>query len=353
MKKTIFATILMAVLGLLLVSCERDITEPVIRSNPVTPSAASITLPDSFVVNYADSLIRFSWSAADFGFAASITYIVQFSDTVSFSKNAANLVTTQALGATAKVGDVNTLILSWNYAIGSPVTVYYRVMATVGSSVTPAYSAVGSRSLTPYDAVINYPMVYVPGSYQGWSPGATNGRLFSYGFNTVYQGIVRLVDGTNPTTAFKITLNPNWNGPNYGGTLTASGSNYSGTLDPSGGDFSVNAGTYSLNVNTGTLAIALTRTDDWGIIGSAVAPFDWSVDVDMFYNGQRKMWEITDNFNAGEFKFRANNDWSLNYGDNGANGTLDAGGANIVLATSGNYTIRFDPVTLAYTVRKN
>lgn len=353
MNKTILTKFLMAVLGLLLVSCERDITEPVINSNPVKPAVATVAVPDSFNVNYADSLLRFSWSAADFGFTASVSYVLQFSDTSSFSKNTANLVTTQALTATVKVGDINTLILSWNYQIGSPVTVYYRIMATVSSSVAPAYSAVGSRSLTPYDAVINYPMIYVPGSYQGWSPGATNGRLFSYGFNSVYQGIVRLVDGANATTAFKITLNPNWNGPNYGGTLTASGNNYSGTLDPSGGDYSVNAGTYSFNVNTSTLAIALTRTDDWGIIGSAVPPYDWSVDVDMFYNGQRKMWEITANFNAGEFKFRANNDWSLNYGDNGANGSLESGGANIALATSGNYTIRFDPVALTYTIKKN
>jgi len=110
---------------------------------------------------------------------------------------------------------------------------------------------------------------------------------------------------------------------------------------------------YIIDVDLNALTITLTPTDDWGIIGSAVPPFDWSADVDMFYNGQRKMWEITADFNAGEFKFRANDGWSVNYGDNGADGSLDAGGANIALPSAGNYTIRFDSVKLTYTVKKN
>lgn len=353
MRKITLIAIFISVVGFLLISCNRDITEPVISSNPTKPTLAALSFTGQFNVNYADSLIKFSWTAADFGFPASITYIVQLSPTSDFSSNVANLITTQKLTGTTKVGDVNTLILSWNYSIGSNVTVYYRVAASVSSNVATVYSDSKSATFVPYDAVINYPMIYVPGSYQGWSPGAENGRLFSYGFNSRYEGIVRLNDGTNTTTEFKITLNPNWNGPNYGGVLTQSGNNYSGILDPNGGNYVVNAAVYSFIVDVNALTISLTKTDDWGIIGSAVPPYDWSKDVDMFYNGQRKMWEITADFNAGEFKFRANDDWSLNYGDNGADGTLEAGGANIALPTAGNYTIRFDPVKLTYTIKKN
>lgn len=353
MKKITLATLFIALVGLFIISCERDITEPTISSNPARPELADLSLNVQFNVNNTDSLIKFSWSEADFGFPASITYTVQLSPTSDFSENVANLITTQELSGTVRVGDINTLILSWNYSIGTSVTVYYRVAASVSPYVDTVYSEIKSTSFTPYDAVINYPVIYVPGSYQGWSPGAENGRLYSYGFNSLYQGIIRLKDGTNPTTEFKITLNPNWNGPNYGGTLTQSGNNYSGILDPSGNNYVVNAGTYSFNVNVNALTISLTKTDDWGIIGSAVPPYDWSKDVDMFYNGQRKMWEITADFKAGEFKFRANDDWSLNYGDNGADGTLEAGGANIALPSDGNYTIRFDPVKLTYTVKKN
>jgi hypothetical protein len=352
MKKTTLA-ILAAAVGLLFAACKSDISEVVISSNPTKPTQADLSFTGQFNVNYADSVITFSWTAANFGFSSSTTYIVQLSDTNSFSKNVADLITTQKLSGTATVGSINTLILSWNHSIGTPLTVYYRVAASVSSSIAAVYSDVKSKSLTPYDAVINYPMVYVPGSYQGWSPGADNGRLYSYGFNSVYQGIVRLKNGTDPTVQFKITLIPSWSGTNYGGTLTQSGNNYTGVLDPSGNNYEVTPACYSFNVDVNAKTIALNKTDDWGIIGSAVPPYDWSRDVDMFYNGQRKMWEITANFNAGEFKFRANDDWSLNYGDNGADGTLEAGGANIALSSTGNYTIRFDPVKLTYTIKKN
>lgn len=350
--KNIKLIVFLATLGLAFVSCERDITEPVMSSNPSKSTLADLSLTVAFTVNNADSLMTFSWSAADFGFASSTTYALQLSPKSDFSSNVATLFTTQKLKGTAKVGDINTLMLSWNYAIGTPVTVYYRIAASVSTSLAAVYSDVKSKSLTPYDAVINYPMVYVPGAYQGWSPGADNGRLYSYGFNAQYSGIVRLKDGANAMVEFKITNAPDWSHTNWGGTLTKSGNNYSGTLDPSGNNFQVTAGTYAIAVNVTALTIALTKTDDWGIIGSATVN-GWNSDMDMFYNGQRKMWEITANFTVGEFKFRANDDWSLNYGDNGADGSLEAGGANIALSSAGNYTIRFDPVKLTYTVKKN
>lgn len=351
--KKIKLTLFIVVLGLLLVSCERDITEPVISSNPGKPSVADLSFTLPFTMTNTDSLMTFSWAAADFGFASSTSYALQLSSKSDFSSNVATLFTTQKLKGTVKVGDVNALILSWNFAIGTPVTVYYRISTTVSPSVATVYSETKSKSLTPFDAVINYPMVYVPGAYQGWSPGADNGRLYSYGFNSQYAGIIRIKDGTNAASSFKITVNPNWNGPNYGGTLTKTGNNYAGTLDPNGGDYSVSAGTYAIAVDVNAKTITLTKTDDWGIIGSSVPPYDWSKDVDMFYNGQRKMWEITAGFKAGVYKFRANDDWGTNYGSNAADGNLQSGGKDIPLAADGNYTIRFDPVKLTYTVKKN
>ncbi|MHB8906449.1 MAG: SusE domain-containing protein [Melioribacteraceae bacterium] len=353
MKKIkITLTIFIAALGFLLSSCARDITEPTISSSPTKSTLADLSLTVAFTVNNADSLITFSWSAADFGFSSSTSYALQLSPKSDFSSNVATLFTTQKSKGMAKVGDINTLILSWNYAIGTPVTVYYRIAASVSSSVATVYSDTKTKSFTPYDAVINYPMIYVPGAYQGWSPGADNGRLYSYGFNSQYAGIIRIKDGTNAASEFKITVNPNWNGPNYGGTLTKTGNNYAGTLDANGGNFSVSAGTYAMVVDVNAKTITLTKTDDWGLIGDAT-PGGWSTSTPMFYNGQRKMWEITTNLTAGSFKFRANDAWDLNYGDTGADGTLNAGGDNIAIATAGNYLIRFDPVKLTYTVKKN
>ncbi len=349
--KKIKLSLFIAVLGVLLVSCSRDITEPTISSAPTKSTASDAALTAAFTVNNADSLIRFSWTAADFGFTSSTTYSLEVSPVSSFASNVATLFTTQQLKGSSKVGDMNTLLLSWNFPIGTAATVYYRIAASVGSSVPTVYSETRSKSFTPYDAVINYPMVYVPGAYQGWSPGADNGRLYSYGFNSVYQGIVRIKDGTNASSEFKIAPAPNWNN-SWGGSLTKTGNNYAGALNASGGNFSVLAGVYAMTVDVNALTIALTMTDDWGLIGSAT-PTGWNSDTDMFYNGQRKMWEITINLVAGEIKFRANDDWALNYGSNSNDGTLQSGGSNIPITSAGSYLIRFDPVKLTYTVKKN
>jgi len=351
--KKIKLSLFIVVLGFMFASCERDITEPTISSSPSKSSIADLSVTAAFTVNNADSLIRFSWSAADFGFASSNTYTVQLSPKNDFSSNVATLFTTDKLKGTYKIGELNTLLLAWNYAIGTPVTVYYRVAVSVNPKVETLYSETKTKSFTPYDAVINYPMVYVPGGYQGWSPGATNGILYSYGFNSVYQGIIRIKDGANASSSFKITSHPDWSHTNWGGTLTKTGNTYSGSLDPSGGDFNIPAGVYTITVDVNAKTISLTKSDDWGLIGDAVPTTGWNSDIDMFYNGQRKMWEITTNLNAGSIKFRSNDDWTLNYGDDGANGTLEANGANISITSAGNYLIRFDPVKLTYTIKKN
>ena len=339
------------IFGLLFASCKTDISEVVISSNPASPGQVNITFTGTFDMNSADSLMTFCWSAADFGYESSTSYTVQLSSTSDFSSNIKDLFTiNNKTNGTAKVNDVNSLLLLLGYAFGTPATVYVRVSASVSSKVGSAYSAIMSTQLTPYEDVPTYPMVYVPGAYQGWAPGDVNGRLFSYNSNNTYEGIIRITSTASNNGEFKIAPAPNWDN-SWGGSLTPSGNDYSGTLDPSGNNFAVTPATYKFTVDVGALTISLVKTDDWGIIGSAIPPYDWSADVNMFYNGQRKMWEITGDFKAGEFKFRANDDWAINYG--GSDGTLSAGGANIVLAADGNYTIRFDPVALTYTILQN
>jgi hypothetical protein len=53
----------------------------------------------------------------------------------------------------------------------------------------------------------------------------------------------------------------------------------------------------------------------------------------------------------GEMKFRANNDWAVNLGDNDANRSLEYGGANIAVAESGNYTIELNLGSAVYTYK--
>ncbi|MEP2023661.1 MAG: SusE domain-containing protein [Reichenbachiella sp.] len=338
MKKLTYIYIL--ILAVLFGACEDEAEKVIISSNPVGPT---LTGPGAdgmeFVKADAANTIEYSWSMSDYGFDASVTYYVQIAMDETFS-GSANLVSSQESNGSAVIGDINGILLSWGLPIDEQATIKCRVFSTVNANVDTIFSEVTDFTVTPYETLIDYPMIYVPGAYQGWSPGADNGRLYSYGFNSVYEGILRIVEGANPTSSFKVTPEANWDNA-WGGVLTAAGSVFTGALDPSGADYTIDAGTYFVTVDVSALTIELEKTDDWGIIGDAT-PNGWSdPDTDMMYNGQRQVWEITTDLTDGFLKFRANDDWGVNYGDNEPDGTIDGSGSDIPV-TAGNYTIRLD-----------
>lgn len=92
--------------------------------------------------------------------------------------------------------------------------------------------------------------------------------------------------------------------------------------------------------------------DDWGIIGSAT-PGGWDNDTDLAYDLSTKKYTYSGALAVGEYKFRKDNAWTLNYGDNGNDLTLEKDGSNIPITVAGNYTIVVDFKTLTYTVTKN
>jgi spore coat protein CotH len=69
------------------------------------------------------------------------------------------------------------------------------------------------------------------------------------------------------------------------------------------------------------------------------------------------VWETTATFGPGSterFKFDINGDWSLNFGDNNADGLAEQSGGNIMITQgSGTYRIRFNDQTKRYWVFKN
>ncbi|WP_257018434.1 RagB/SusD family nutrient uptake outer membrane protein [Winogradskyella pacifica] len=93
---------------------------------------------------------------------------------------------------------------------------------------------------------------------------------------------------------------------------------------------------------------ALGAITDWGIVGDGT-PNGWDgPDTEMFEIATNKFalyTELTDGF----LKFRFNEDWGNNYGDTGADGTLEAAGDNIPV-TAGEYYITFDLDNLTYTI---
>ncbi len=184
----------------------------------------------------------------------------------------------------------------------------------------------GVFTVTP---VTIFSQLFVPGDYQGWSP-QTAPALSSPNNDGNYEGYVNVPSGGS--YEFKITNEPDWNGTTYG-------DGGSGTLSTSGGNIIFpGAGYYKVNANTNDNTWSLTATT-WSLIGSFAASA-WSNDIDMMYDAGSSSWSGTITLAAGdEFKFRANHDWGLNYGDKDADGSLEINGDNLKGFTAGTYTV--------------
>jgi hypothetical protein len=198
------------------------------------------------------------------------------------------------------------------------------------SAFVGKFPAVGGGSVivAPNDGNTTYPVIYVPGGYQGWNPAGAQ-QLASQANDNTYEGYIFFPDDQKE---FKITLGPDWSN-----NLGDDGAN--GTLEPNGANLTIpEGGFYKINVDLTALTYTLQKTN-WGLIGDAT-PGGWGSDQDMTYDATEKAWTITVGLTAGFVKFRANDDWGLNYGDNGSDALLEQGGANINIPSNGTYVIK-------------
>lgn len=183
-----------------------------------------------------------------------------------------------------------------------------------------------------------YPVIYVAGAFQGWKP-ELGPQLASVQSNEVYEGYINLPEADK--LKFKFCKNPDWS-VNWGDD------NGDGTLEPGGADISApETGYYKIVVDLNALTYTLTKTD-WGLIGSAT-PGQWDSDQNMAYNTETGNWELLIDLTAGKVKFRANDGWDINYGDDGANGILEQGGADITIPSAGKYMVTMKLGTPDYT----
>lgn len=109
------------------------------------------------------------------------------------------------------------------------------------------------------------------------------------------------------------------------------------------------SGFYRVRLNFVDLSYEAIKTN-WAIVGDAT-PGGWGTDTDMtFVNGHT--WAIDVTLGAGEWKFRANDDWPINMGGDGGM-KLRQDGSNITSPGPGSYHIELilDPVAgYSYTI---
>lgn len=308
--------------------------------------AFTATLQGSYILTAAtsDNLAeRFVWNAVDFGTPTTITYQVQGAANPEFNEFTLIGETGETnLGVT--VGKFMTLAteagLDNDPSTEAPNmgSIYFRVRAYAGSdggNVLEEYSEALELNVELLEAAeedTGYSVSswgVVGSGANDWGSAGPDLPFYTTDEAGILVAYVNLKDGF-----IKFRENNSWDN-NFGDT------GVDGVLDAGGDDIAVTAGDYKITFNTNDNTYSI-EAYSWGIIGSAYN--DWGndgPDAKLFYDYTTNTFKGGVKLLEGEMKVRLNNDWGINYGDTGADGTLDQDGDNIVV-TAGFYAVTLD-----------
>jgi hypothetical protein len=345
MKNILNTFLKVGVLSLLVWSCKKDETRAIVNAGTAPGLASSGT---TFTLTKAaenNTAVTFTITPANFGYEAAVAYTLQFAKpgtnfAAPYNIQLPDNKTTQTLS----VKQLNIAALNAGLDTNSAQPVQVRLKADIGSGRAALYSTPLSFTVKPYS--LNA-FMYVPGDYQGWDPGSAP-RLISINSTGKFDGYINITAGS---LEFKVTDAPDWNHGIFGDAAT---SGTSGQIASPGNNFKVATPGYykfhaDLTSNPGTWSATKTS---WSIIGDLTG---WGSDLDMTYNPATQVWTGTVTFPStpGQFKFRANHDWGLNYGDSNGDSILEDGGGNIN-GLSGTHTVTLDlhvPGAYKYTIQ--
>jgi hypothetical protein len=328
MKSLYIKTMTYSLLMLLFVSCKKDETKIVAGNGtaPVLTATQSTLVLDS--ANAKKDAVVFNWTTSSFNYSAGVSYAVQIDVAGNNFSGPKEVALNTTLTKTFTVAEINNLVNQLGLTPGVAGKIEVRAKASIGNTFTPAYSNVLTVTVTPYQIIIDYPSLYVAGSYQGWDPKSAS-KISSVADNKAYEGYINFPDAT---TDFKFTSQGDWNGINYGTSAP-------GTLNAGGGDniHMDGAGYYLIKADTKALTYSLTKTV-WAVIGDATGSS--ATETPMTYDVAKKVWTVTKALSPGSFKFRANGSNDINFGDSKpASGKPVYGGENIPVTVAGNYKI--------------
>ncbi|MEM7657609.1 MAG: SusE domain-containing protein [Bacteroidota bacterium] len=334
-------------LASVLLSCQKEEVQAVIQ-----PGAAPVLSIDNAAVVLTEdqddqTVLTMSWGATSYGFKAAVSYSLDFAVAGTDFLTAESVTVGPNLSFSYTGAELNNLALLLGLAPGSAGTIDVRLNSDVNPNVESLVAEVKQLTVTPYLQFVEYPALYVPGNYQNWTPDQA-ATVVSVEDDMNYEGFVYFPD---PDVEFKFTDAPNWDNGIFGDESGGS----TGVLASPGDNIRLaEAGYYRIRANLADLTWTADKTD-WGLIGSAT-PGGWDADQDMEYNEETQTWGITLDLVAGEMKFRANDDWGINLGDNDTDLTMEYDGANIPVEEDGNYSITLNIAVggnYTYSVRKN
>src|SRR5690606_28650822 len=209
-----------------------------------------------------------------------------------------------------------------------------RVTARIGESAnSDLVSETLTLNVTPYTDEIDISTTW--GIVGSATPNGWDGPdipFWQTGEENVFVAYANLIDGE-----IKFRENNDWTN-NYGGS--------GGNLAAGGDNIPVTAGKYKITIDLNALTYSI---EAWslGIVGSAT-PNGWDgPDVELIFDSTSDQFRAIVSLTDGMIKFRTNNDWGVNWGDDGADGTLEPGGADIPV-TAGKYVVTVNMNDLTY-----
>ncbi len=301
----------------------------------------------SDIIVDADNLsseVTFTWSAVDYGYPAAVSYALYavYGEAEPYqigeSHSTSYTLTKETLN--------NALVNSKGLAVPAETTstVFFYIVSSISTGSDDSYDkksepiALQVTTIKSTSAPWIRRPLYVPGAHQGWSP-ATAPVLWETGENTdVYEGLVYLVSAkaTDVDCEFKFTDQPDWNaGANLGTNLDAlENGGGSGNLKTAKGLYWIKV---TLESDHSTGSVKLTPVTQVGVTGTAIGawpddknpnpdlvlklaglPEDYTAEgAEALHNAavNAQIWEgVCDDCKGGEFKFRLNADWGLNWG---------------------------------------
>jgi len=340
MKKLIYKLTYLTALFTLIYSC--DDVERVYYNDA---AETVLSLSDNDLVlneeNAANEILTLTWTEPDFGFGAAALYSIQIDVQGGDFSNPQIISVGGSFDKTFTVEELNAKLLSLSMLPNEEGVASFRIKATL-SEYQEIYSNTVNLSVTPYSSLLDLSTslgVVGSGTPGGWG----NENILDLPFYTtattnVYVAYVTLRNGE-----IKFRNNNDWS-ENWGDDGA------DGTLDSYGANISVSAGTYKIEVNFSSMTYTMEEYS-WGIVGSATTNGWGGPDMMLHYNSYQDDWKAVVTLADGEAKFRFNNDWAVNYGDDGADGTMEANGANIAVS-AGHYLVTMNLNTQSYTMEE-
>lgn len=325
----------------------------------VAKEATGLTFNTSFLDNYilnaslSNNLAeRFTWENANFDIPTNVTYRLQGATMEDFS----DYVEDDALydlGSTPEnelpvtVGQMlalaNAAGLDNNPGTNTGV-LYFRLMAVVGEEGLPSYSNIQGLNVELQEqstgggsGIMPATWGVVGSGYNDWGNAGPDGQFYTTSDADIFVAYVTLIDGE-----IKFRENNEW-------TNDFGDDGADGTLDAGGANIAVTAGAYKITLNLSANTYTM-EAFSWGVVGSGYN--DWGndgPDAKFYYDYTTDTFKVSTQLLDGEIKFRQNNEWNGDFGDTGADGTLDAGGDNIAV-TAGHYDITLNFNDSTYTI---